>query len=315
MSDSEKTKEMLVQEVGVLQHRVDELEKVNAEVRRAERAVKQSYDFLESMINAIPDPIFAKDEQHRWVVLNDAACEAMGQPRDQLIGKTDYDLFPKEQADVFWEKDDLVLRTGGPEFNEEEITWQGKIHIIATRKCAFTESLSGKSFITGTIRDVTDRKRAEEALRESEERLNILFEFAPDAYYLNDLKGVFVDGNRAALHLSGYKGEELIGKNFLKLGLMPSTQIPRAAKLLAVNAMGQPTGPDEFTLNRKDGEQVPIEIRTFPVKIKGRDLVLAIARDITTRKEAEDALHRAQDELETRVWERTAELSQANEAL
>jgi len=138
--------------------------------------------------------------------------------------------------------------------------------------------------------DITERKQAEEELKSSEERLSILFEFAPDAYYLNDLKGNFVDGNKAAEELTGYEKDELIGKNFLKLKLLPPKQIPKAAMLLAKNALGKPTGPDEFILNRKDGTQVPVEIRTFPAKVKGQTLVLGIARDITERKRMEQEM-------------------------
>jgi PAS domain S-box-containing protein len=151
---------------------------------------------------------------------------------------------------------------------------------------------------------------------ESEERFRILFESAPDAYYLSDLLGTFLDGNRAAEELVGYAREELIGKNFLEIGILPVEQVPAAAELLLKNMEGLPTGPDEFTLNRKDGSQVSVEIRTFPVQLDGQSVVLGIARDISLRKEAEAQLryHAAQQqryaaELAQRVAERTAELS------
>ena len=163
--------------------------------------------------------------------------------------------------------------------------------------------------------ELAQRNRAEEELRASEERLKILFESAPDAYYLNDLNGNFVDGNKAAEEVTGYEREELVGKNFLELDLLPEDQIPKAAALLARNARGESTGPDELALNRKDGKQVPLEIRTFPVSINGEPQVLGIARDITERKRAEKALRNAHSELETRVKERTADLVSANEQL
>ncbi len=139
----------------------------------------------------------------------------------------------------------------------------------------------------GAATDITGRKKTKTARENSDERLRILFEFAPDAYYLNDLKGKFIDGNKVAEEVTGFKRDELIGRSFLELKLLSPKQIPKAAALLARNALGQPTGPDEFTLNRKDGSQVTVEIRTFPVKIGNKTLVLGIARDISERKKME----------------------------
>ena len=144
--------------------------------------------------------------------------------------------------------------------------------------------------------DITERKKAEEELEDSEEHLKILFDYAPDAYYISDLKGKFIDGNKAAERLLGYRKEELIGKSFLKLKLLSLTDIPKAAKLLVKNFTGQSTGPDEFALNRKDNSKVTVEIFTHPVKIKGSTFVLGIARDITERKKAEEALRKSQQE-------------------
>jgi len=111
------------------------------------------------------------------------------------------------------------------------------------------------------------------------------------------LKGNFIDGNKAAERVIGYKKEELIGKSFLELKLLSPTDLPKAVKLLANNLRGLPTGPDEFVLNRKDNSKVMVEISTYPVKIKEKTLVLGIARDITERKQAEDVKN-AKDELQ-----------------
>lgn len=144
------------------------------------------------------------------------------------------------------------------------------------------------------IANAVVRKQADEALRENERRLKIIFEYAPDAYYLSDVKGNFIDGNKAAEKLIGYTKKELIGSNFLKLKLLPRSQIPKAAALLAQNILGKPTGPDEFTLLRKNGDQVETEIRTYPVKISNHPYVLGIARDITQRKRVEEALRESE---------------------
>ncbi len=146
------------------------------------------------------------------------------------------------------------------------------------------------------LNNITESKQVEKELKDSEEHLKILFDYAPDAYYISDLKGKFIDGNKAAERLMGYKKEELIGKSFLKLKLLSLADIPKAAKLLVKNFTGQSTGPDEFVLKRRDNSKVTAEIFTHPVKIKGSTFVLGIARDITERKQVEEALRKSQQE-------------------
>ncbi|MFC1585363.1 sensor domain-containing diguanylate cyclase [Fibrobacterota bacterium] len=122
-------------------------------------------EHLEKIINAIGDGVFVKDRQHRWVLMNDANIRAIGLSREELIGKTDYDFFPKEEADVFWEKDELVFTTGEENLNEEVLTdARGNKHIILTKKTLYEDS-EGNFFIVGVSRDITDRKLMEEKLK------------------------------------------------------------------------------------------------------------------------------------------------------
>ena len=133
-------------------------------------------------------------------------------------------------------------------------------------------------------------QQAEKALRSSEESLRLLFERAPDAYYLNDLNGILVNGNKAAEELVGYRREELMGKSLLELGILTPAQIKKVNRALAKNARGQPSGSNEFVLTRKDSKQTTAEVRSFPIEIQGRKLVLTIAQDITERKQAQEKL-------------------------
>ncbi len=155
-----------------------------------------------------------------------------------------------------------------------------------TEEIALVESISE---ILGTT---ISKKQAEQALQESKERFRAIFELAPDAIYLNNLKGVLLDGNRTAEEMLGIKREELIGKSFLKLHLLSSSDLIKAGKLLALNVSGRSTGPNELTLNRADGSKVEVEIRTHPLQLKGKKAVLGIARDITERKRAEKQIER-----------------------
>jgi len=138
--------------------------------------------------------------------------------------------------------------------------------------------------------EISELRMVENKLRSSEERFKVLFDYAPDAYFLSDLRGTFIDGNIAAEKMLGQGKNELIGKNYLKLNLLSPKQLPRAAKLLIKNSLGQATGPDEFVLTRKDGSKIIVEIITYPVKIKDQSLVLGLSRNITERKKVEKEL-------------------------
>ncbi|MEH2091174.1 CHASE2 domain-containing protein [Nostoc sp.] len=126
---------------------------------------KRSKEFLHHVINTIPDPIFVKNEQHQWIVLNEAYCRFIGYPNKFLIEKSDYDFFPKHEADVFRQQDDLVFRTQQPQEHEEEFTnADGQTHQIATKRSLHKDS-AGNFFLVGVIRDITQRKLMEEHLK------------------------------------------------------------------------------------------------------------------------------------------------------
>ncbi|PKL79366.1 MAG: hypothetical protein CVV27_01920 [Candidatus Melainabacteria bacterium HGW-Melainabacteria-1] len=125
---------------------------------------------LENVIHFLPNPVFVKDRYHRWIILNDAFCSFLGIGRETLIGKSDYDVFPPEEADVFWEKDDLVFANGELNENEEAFTdSNGAQRWILTRKSAFLDP-QGNPILVGVITDLTERKRTEEALQQAMQR-------------------------------------------------------------------------------------------------------------------------------------------------
>ncbi|WP_026100297.1 CHASE2 domain-containing protein [Fortiea contorta] len=127
--------------------------------------LKRSKEFLHQVINTIPDPIFVKNGQHQWIVLNEAYCQLIGYSHESLIEKSDYDFFPKNQADVFRQQDELTFLTQQPQENEEEFTdVHGKIHLIATKRSLHKDA-AGNYFLVGVIRDITERKLMEEQLK------------------------------------------------------------------------------------------------------------------------------------------------------
>jgi PAS domain S-box-containing protein len=141
------------------------------ERKQVEEALRESRDFLDKIINSIGDPIFVIDRQHRHILVNDALCALANRTREEFIGKTSYDFFPMEQVKVFLQKDEVVFETGEENVNEETITdSQGVTHTVVTKKTLYTDT-SGNKSIVGIIRDITDRKKAEEELRQNRDHL------------------------------------------------------------------------------------------------------------------------------------------------
>ncbi|WP_066377033.1 CHASE2 domain-containing protein [Anabaena sp. CA = ATCC 33047] len=127
--------------------------------------LKRSKEFLQQVIDTIADPVFVKNEQLHWIVLNEAYCQFIGYPNTLLIDKSDVDFFPQHEAEVFRQQDELVFLTQRPQENEEEFTdAYGKTHLIATKRSLYKDA-AGNYFLVGVIRDITQRKLMEEELK------------------------------------------------------------------------------------------------------------------------------------------------------
>jgi len=269
------------------------------ERKKAEKELQVQRAYFEPLFESAQEAIITSDNKGKTLRVNSEFCRLFGYTPDEIIGQSVDKLIAPEN--LIQEASSITKKAAeGNRISMETVRRRKdgtpiNVSILASPIVVGSKQVG----IYGIYRDITERKKAYEELKNSEERLKILFEFAPDAYYLNDLKGRFVDGNLAAEKIMGYKREELIGKSFLKLKLLSLKQLTKAAKLLAKNARGKPTGPDEFTLHRKDGTRITIEISTYPVKIKGKTLVLGIARDITDRKKARNALRKSEREYRT----------------
>lgn len=121
-------------------------------------------EFLLQIVNSVQSPVFVKDGQLRFAFLNEAFCKLLGRPQDALIGLTDYDVVPPEQAAIFQEVDRKVLATGSPHESEEMLTSADGVEFwLFTRKSAVTVR-NGARYVVGVISDITERKRMERDL-------------------------------------------------------------------------------------------------------------------------------------------------------
>ena len=132
-----------------------------SELKQTEKALQASKDFLDKIINSVASPIFVKDDQHRFFLVNDALCSLLNLPVEKLIGTTGYEYFPEEQMKVFIAKDLEVFITGKENINEEQLTdGTGKIQNIVTRKTLYTDT-EGNKFLVGVINDITENRKKE----------------------------------------------------------------------------------------------------------------------------------------------------------
>jgi PAS domain S-box-containing protein len=145
-----------------------------SERRAAEEERNRSERFLSRILATIPDPVFVKNAEHRFVLVNEALCALVGRSRQEVIGKLDADLLNMDEAKVFLAGDDQVLSTGEENLAEECLTdVHGHTRVIVTKKGLFVDS-RGERFIVGVIRDVSEEKRKEARLRDSLQEKEVL---------------------------------------------------------------------------------------------------------------------------------------------
>lgn len=262
------------------------------ERKRAEEAVQNSRDYLDQIINAVGDPIFVKNRKHELILVNDAMSKVMGRDRIDLIGKTDAEFLPTGEASVFWEKDELVFESGEENINEEGFTnGAGEARVIVTRKCLYTDK-DGEQYIVGVMNDITERKLAEETLREKEAKFRDLFDNAPVAYHELDVNGCFTRVNRTEEQLLGYTEDELRGRHPSEIIVEKVSREATAAKLAGT----MPLQAVERTFIRKDGTLVAV-LNEDRLILDTDGSVMGIRstlQDISERKLLEDKLQRGQ---------------------
>jgi diguanylate cyclase (GGDEF)-like protein/PAS domain S-box-containing protein len=138
---------------------------ITAYLARLEEELHKSKEFLNSIIDSIPDPVFVKDIDHRWIVLNEAYANFVGRPIESLLNKSERDVLADDQANVFWQQDEETIKTRqGTETEGEFTNAHGQTYCIATKRSLHRDS-AGNTFLVGVIHDITQRKRMEEELR------------------------------------------------------------------------------------------------------------------------------------------------------
>ncbi|MCX5827809.1 MAG: PAS domain S-box protein [Deltaproteobacteria bacterium] len=280
--------------------------------KRTEEELLRMNTFLDSIVENIPNMIFLKDAMDlRFVRFNRAGEDLLGHSRDDLLGKSDYDFFPKEQADFFTEKDrDVLHRKEIVEIPEERIQTHSKgERILHTKKVPILNVTGEAEYLLGISEDITERKRAETAQSDSERRLSDIIDFLPDATLAIDENKRIIIWTRAIEEMTGIPAEEMIGKGeyaytipfygvarpqLMDLFWEPAHEI--AAKYPLLQREGENLVIEVFCPALYGGKGAFVWAKASPLRDTEGRLIGAIEciRDITERKQAEEALRRSE---------------------
>ena len=258
----------------------------------------------EAVLDSIPDCVFVKDKNLKYVFVNRAVCEFFGKPKTMILGRTAYVLYPRKVVKDVHRTDQEVLRKA-VSVDRPEVTApdsNGVIHTFQTKKGPLKNSRGNVTHVIAIARDITEQKRIEEELNRGEQRIRSYIEQANDLIITLDASGKISTVNRATCEVTGYTYEELLGKSPLEL-ISPEN---RAATQMALGKIlhGENVEQLETGMLSKDGRQLFLEIRGRAFRENGRIVgTFHIARDVTERKRMEETLRESEERHRTLIEE------------
>lgn len=271
--------------------------------KHAEKELKKNKKFLEAVFDSIQDGICVLDTQLNILGANKQIQNwyDRGMP---VEGSKCYIAYQGREVPCNVCPAQRSLSTGKLEMDEVALIQDGTVTgVLQIYAFPMLDDSGTPTGIVEYIRDITERKRAEEKLLESEEKYRSLVEQSGDMMYLHDLEGNFIDVNQAAISHTGYSREELLHMNVFDIHLDQSAR-NEMRRTWEEWRIGQ-TKTIETTNWRKNGSTFTAEVNAGRIRFGGKDYILALIRDISWRKQAEEALRRYNETLEQRVTERT----------
>jgi PAS domain S-box-containing protein/diguanylate cyclase (GGDEF)-like protein len=257
------------------------------ERKRAEQALRESEARYRRVFDNVHD-LFYRTDAHGIITDISPSVERYGYTSEQLIGTQVLDVYgnPEERSALL----NALLESGVVVDYEVHLkTADGNLRDASVSAHLLRGPDGSPMGVEGSLRDISERKRMEEALRESEKAYRELFDNANDIIYTHDLTGRFTSVNRAAEQVFGYTLDEALQENIARI--VAPEDLETAREMILRKARGEPVTTYELETITKDGRRVPVEVSTRLIYKDGEPVgVQGIARDITERKRAEEAL-------------------------
>ncbi len=278
-----------------LEAAVSELRREAAQREEAQAALRAEKVLLDGLMDAVPDNIYFKDEQGRYLRINRAKAERSGLTAPEAaVGKTDADFFQPQHARLAREEEERVMRTGQPLVDHEErLVWpDGRVTWVSATKVPL-RSPDGRIIGTlGVSRDITHRHVIEDALAHERDRLRTLIDNLPDIIFIKDANYRLVTANVAYVRQFSFQSEQdVLGKSDFDFCPPDLAEIYREDDERVIRD-GETLVNREEQIVSPEGKRIWILTTKVPLRNSRHEIVglVGICRDISHRKQAEEAL-------------------------
>ena len=221
---------------------------------------------------------------------NSAFMEILGYTKPELSQHTYFDITPNHyhQIDKIQTESLYIAGRFGP-YEKAYYHKNGHAVDVIMHGLSIFKS-DGNRMVLIFVQDISAQSAMKAALREYEARANILFQETPQAHFISDIKGILIDANKAAEQLIGVPKNKLIGRSLLQMFQLPLSEVPKAAGMIAQNAIGKQCLNQQLALDKGNDITQIIELSTFPVTINDRRRILGFVRDITEQQHFEQGI-------------------------
>jgi two-component system cell cycle sensor histidine kinase/response regulator CckA len=267
-----------------------------------QKEVRRAFDLARAqqsaLLDNLPDLVFLKDRDFRFSAVNEPLARMFGVSVEEMIGKTDFDFFPPEQAQRHLDDDRAAMARGERIVREHWVRGASGVPMwIETTTSPYRDASGELAGIVGIARDITVRREAAERLRESARHYQLLFDRNPLPMWVFDIETLrFLAVNDAAIAHYGYSREDFLAMTIEDI--RPAEEHDRLASAL-LRPLDEHSGGDSFLHVTKDGRRIQTAIVSDSIVMSGRAARLVLARDVTTERSSVRALRESEERYRT----------------